>query len=71
MSGPLVVAEGMADARMFDVVRVSEADDCSIEMRGIWHPFRSMKPPAWVREPVESTGEPQARNWVRAYRIDI
>ena len=26
VSGPLVVAEGMRDANMFDVVRVSEKD---------------------------------------------
>ena len=59
---PLVVAEGMADARMFDVVRVSESRLIGeiIEMRGdmasiqVYEETSGLSP--W--EPVESTGEP-------------
>ena len=36
VSGPLVVAEGMTDAKMYDLVRVSEANLLGeiIELRG-------------------------------------
>ena len=40
VSGPLIVAEGMGDAEMFDVVRVSEHKLIGeiIELRGIRRP---------------------------------
>ena len=49
VAGPLVIAEGMRDANMFDVVRVSEQRLIGeiIEIHGATPPFRYMrKPPA-------------------------
>lgn len=62
VSGPLVVAEGMADAKMFDVVRVSESRLIGeiIELRGdkasiqVYEETSGLGP----GEPVDSTGEP-------------
>ena len=62
VSGPLVVAEGMADAKMFDVVRVSESRLIGeiIELRGdkasiqVYEETSGLGP----GEPVETTGEP-------------
>jgi V/A-type H+-transporting ATPase subunit A len=62
VSGPLVVAEGMADAKMFDVVRVSQSRLIGeiIELRGdkasiqVYEETSGLGP----GEPVESTGEP-------------
>ena len=62
VSGPLVVAEGMADARMFDVVRVSESRLIGeiIEMRGDMASIQVYEETSGLGpgEPVESTGEP-------------
>ena len=62
VSGPLVVAEGMADAKMFDVVRVSDRRLIGeiIELRGdkasiqVYEETSGLGP----GEPVYSTGEP-------------
>ena len=62
VSGPLVVAEGMTDARMYDVVRVSEHNLIGevIELRGdrasiqVYEETGGLGP----GEPVVSTGEP-------------
>lgn len=62
VSGPLVVAEGMADAKMFDVVRVSQSRLIGeiIELRGdkasiqVYEETSGLGP----GEPVDSTGEP-------------
>ncbi len=62
VAGPLVVAEGMKDANMFDVVRVSEERLIGeiIEMRGdkasiqVYEETSGLGPGS----PVESTGEP-------------
>lgn len=62
VSGPLVIAEGMADAKMFDVVRVSDKRLIGeiIELRGdkasiqVYEETSGLGP----GEPVESTGEP-------------
>ncbi|MCM8901406.1 V-type ATP synthase subunit A [Caldicoprobacter algeriensis] len=62
VSGPLVVAEGMADAKMFDVVRVSDKRLIGeiIELRGdkasiqVYEETSGLGP----GEPVYSTGEP-------------
>ena len=62
VSGPLVVAEGMSQAKMFDVVRVGNSKLIGeiIEMRGdkasiqVYEETSGLKP----MEPVESTGEP-------------
>ena len=62
VSGPLVIAEGMADAKMFDVVRVGHRRLIGevIELRGdkasiqVYEETAGMGP----GEPVESTGEP-------------
>ena len=62
VSGPLIVAEGMADARMFDVVRVSQHRLVGeiIELRGekasiqVYEETTGLGP----GEPVESTGAP-------------
>lgn len=45
ISGPLIIAEGMADSKMFDVVRVSDKGLIGeiIELRGIKLLFRSMR----------------------------
>jgi len=62
VSGPLVVAEGMADAKMFDVVRVSERRLIGeiIELRGDRASIQVYEETAGLGpgEPVESTGEP-------------
>jgi len=62
VSGPLVVAEGMADAKMFDVVRVSEKRLIGeiIELRGDRASIQVYEETAGLGpgEPVESTGEP-------------
>lgn len=62
ISGPLVIAEGMSDAKMFDVVRVGEKKLIGeiIEMRGdrasvqVYEETSGLKP----GQPVISTGEP-------------
>lgn len=62
VSGPLVIAEGMKDANMFDVVRVSNSRLIGevIEMHGdkasiqVYEETSGLKP----GEPVESTNEP-------------
>jgi V/A-type H+/Na+-transporting ATPase subunit A len=62
VAGPLVIAEGMRDANMFDVVRVSEQRLIGevIEMHGdqasiqVYEETSGLKP----GEPVESTGAP-------------
>ena len=62
VSGPLVVAEGMADVKMFDVVRVSEKRLIGevIELRGDRASIQVYEETAGLGpgEPVESTGEP-------------
>jgi V/A-type H+-transporting ATPase subunit A len=62
VSGPLVVAEGMADAKMFDVVRVSESRLIGeiIELRGDMASIQVYEETSGLGpgEPVESTGEP-------------
>mgnify|MGYP000694817800 CR=1 FL=1 len=47
IAGPLVVATGMREANMFDVVRVSDSKLIGeiIEMHGDRAPFRSMRRP--------------------------
>ncbi|MGE5573522.1 MAG: V-type ATP synthase subunit A [Bacillota bacterium] len=61
VSGPLVVAEGMQDARMYDVVRVSEKKLIGeiIEMRGDRASIQVYEETAGLGpgEPVYSTGE--------------
>jgi len=62
VSGPLIVAEGMGDSKMFDVVRVSERRLIGeiIELRGdkasiqVYEETSGLGP----GEPVESTGDP-------------
>ncbi|HZJ83570.1 MAG TPA: V-type ATP synthase subunit A [Clostridia bacterium] len=62
VSGPLVIAEGMADAKMFDVVRVSKSRLIGeiIELRGSMASIQVYEETAGLGpgEPVESTGEP-------------
>ncbi len=62
VSGPLVVAEGMADAKMYDVVRVSEKHLIGeiIELRGDRASIQVYEETAGIGpgEPVFSTGEP-------------
>ncbi len=62
VSGPLVVAEGMEDARMFDVVRVSDQGLIGeiIELRGDRASIQVYENTGGlgVGEPVVSTGEP-------------
>ncbi len=62
VSGPLVVAEGMEEARMFDVVRVSEYKLIGeiIELRGDRASIQVYENTGGlgVGEPVASTGEP-------------
>ena len=64
VSGPLVVAEGMRDANMFDVVRVSEKRLIGeiIEMRSDRASIQVYEETSGLRpgEPVESTGEPMS-----------
>ena len=62
VSGPLVVASGMREANMFDVVRVSDKRLIGeiIEMHGDKASIRVYEETSGLRtgEPVESTGEP-------------
>jgi V/A-type H+-transporting ATPase subunit A len=62
VSGPLIVAEGMADARLFDVVRVSEKGLIGeiIELRGDKASIQVYEETAGlgIGEEVVSTGEP-------------
>ena len=62
VSGPLVVASGMADAKMFDVVRVSEKRLIGeiIELRGEMASIQVYEETSGLGpgEPVESIGEP-------------
>ena len=62
VSGPLVVAEGMRDANMFDVVRVSNSRLIGeiIEMHGDRASVQVYEETSGIGtgEPVESTGEP-------------
>ncbi len=62
VAGPLVVAEGMRDANMFDVVRVSDERLIGeiIEMRGDKASIQVYEETSGLGtgEPVESTGEP-------------
>ena len=62
VSGPLVVASGMADAKMFDVVRVSEKRLIGeiIELRGEMASIQVYEETSGLGpgEPVESMGEP-------------
>ncbi len=62
IAGPLVVASGMRDANMFDVVRVSESRLIGeiIEMRGDRASIQVYEETSGIRtgEPVESTEEP-------------
>ncbi|MBQ6212200.1 MAG: V-type ATP synthase subunit A, partial [Ruminococcus sp.] len=64
ISGPLVVAEGMRDANMFDVVRVSEKRLIGeiIEMHGDRASIQVYEETAGLGtgEAVESTGEPMS-----------
>ena len=45
ISGPLIVADGMQDVKMYDVVRVSDKGLIGevIELRGVARPYRYMK----------------------------
>mgnify|MGYP000863673469 FL=1 len=62
VSGPLVVAEGMEDAKMFDMVRVGNKKLIGeiIEMRGDRASIQVYEETSGIGpgEPVESTGEP-------------
>ena len=62
VSGPLVVAENMRDANMFDVVRVSDSRLIGeiIEMHGDKASIQVYEETSGLGtgEPVESTGEP-------------
>ena len=62
ISGPLVVAENMRDANMYDVVRVSNSRLIGeiIEMHGDRASIQVYEETSGLRtgEPVESTGEP-------------
>ncbi|NMA96149.1 MAG: V-type ATP synthase subunit A [Clostridiales bacterium] len=62
VSGPLVIAEGMADSKMFDVVRVSEKQLIGeiIELRGDRASIQVYEETAGIGpgEPVITTGEP-------------
>ena len=64
ISGPLVVAEGMRDANMFDVVRVSEKRLIGeiIEMHGDRASIQVYEETSGLGtgESVESTGEPMS-----------
>ncbi|HQM02379.1 MAG TPA: V-type ATP synthase subunit A, partial [Ruminococcus flavefaciens] len=64
ISGPLVVAEGMRDANMFDVVRVSEKRLIGeiIEMHGDRASIQVYEETSGLGtgENVESTGEPMS-----------
>ena len=62
VAGPLIVAKGMADARMYDVVRVSKAHLVGeiIELRGDQASIQVYEETSGLGpgEPVESTGAP-------------
>ena len=62
VSGPLIVASGMADVQMFDVVRVSEKQLIGevIELRGDRASIQVYEETGGIGpgEPVESTGAP-------------
>lgn len=62
VSGPLVIAEGMGDVKMFDVVRVSDKRLIGevIELRGDRASIQVYEETAGLGpgEPVESTGSP-------------
>ena len=64
VAGPLIVAENMADARMYDVVRVSRDRLVGeiIELRGDRASIQVYEETAGLGpgEPVESTGAPLA-----------
>lgn len=70
VSGPLIVAEGMADVKVYDVVRVSQKrligeiielrdDRASIQ---VYEETSGLGP----GEPVETTGNPCRWSWRRA-----
>ena len=65
VAGPLVIAEGMRDANMFDVVRVSEQHLIGeiIEMHGDLASIQVYEETSGLGpgEPVESTGCPHER----------
>lgn len=76
VSGPLIVASGMADVNMYDVVRVSEKHLIGevIELRGDKASIQVYEETGGIGpgEPVESTGRsPVGRACPRAYRIHI
>ena len=62
VSGPLVIAEGMADAKMFDVVRVGQRRLIGeiIELRGDKASIQVYEETSGIGpgEPVESTDQP-------------
>lgn len=62
VSGPLVQAEGLADAKMYDVVRVGEKRLIGeiIELRGGSASIQVYEETSGIRpgEPVETTGHP-------------
>ena len=62
VSGPLIVASGMADVNMYDVVRVSEKHLIGevIELRGDKASIQVYEETGGIGpgEPVESTGSP-------------
>ena len=62
VSGPLIVAENMADSKMYDVVRVSDSKLIGeiIEMHGDRASIQVYEETSGLGtgEPVESTGEP-------------
>ena len=69
VAGPLVVAEGMGEAKMFDVVRVSRRRLTGeiIEMRGDRASIQVYEETAGLvpGEPVESTGNRCRWSWGR------
>ena len=75
VSGPLIVASGMADVQMFDVVRVSEKQLIGevIELRGDRASIQVYEETGGIGpgEPVESTARPCPWSWPRADRIHI
>ena len=75
VAGPLVIAEGMRDANMFDVVRVSEqrligeiieihGDQASVQ---VYEETSGLGP----GEPVESTGVPMSVVKIKTIRSDL
>ena len=69
VSGPLVIAEGMRDANMFDVVRVSDKRLIGeiIEMHGDKASVQVYEETSGLGtgEPVESTGAPLSVETIR------